>query len=202
MNMSRKAAEITPEALWEMFQAKCRAAHANEHGDDDWFDRYEMREVDKIGADIEKVEFDFENCEFEHQHEFGQWEGMLGYRSLYPLSYIGVMAGGDWEYPVYFIIYLDQDGKTLRAYIPKDGNVWNHDTKSAFGNDHEADAQFIKKWAKKNRPDLVEDDEDDDGSYWEEKGEIMFDKEKMRADIQSRIEVVRKPLPKKVAAKK
>lgn len=189
--MPRKAAKISPEELWNLFQEKAKAAAVKE-GDweeGDRLDPFSWQSVGKISADLQKVEFDFENCEFQHQEEFGQWEGMLGYRTLYPLSYIGVMAGGDWEYPIYFIIYLDQDGKTFRAYIPKDGNVWNYDTKTAFGNDDEADDAFLRKWIKTHLS--AEDAKTvlDQELYANEHCDIMFNKELIRADIQKRIEV-------------
>lgn len=185
--MSRKAAEISPEELWRLFVEKAKAR--SESDDFREFSRYDLQDIDKIGDDLKKVEFDFENCEFEHFREFDHWEGMLGYRLLYPLSYIGVMAGGDWEIPIYFIIYLDQDGKTLRAYIPKDGNVWNHDTKRAFGNDDDDDTDFLRKWLKQNRPDLADDEDEYLG---ERADEFMFDKERIRQDIANRIEVMGK----------
>lgn len=50
-------------------------------------------------------------------------------------------AGGDWEEPVYFIVYLDDKNK-LRMYIPKCGNVYNALTKEALGNDEDLDEQF------------------------------------------------------------
>ena len=50
-------------------------------------------------------------------------------------------AGGDWEYPVNFIIYLDDKNK-LRMYVPKCGNTYNALTKEAIGNDDDLDEQF------------------------------------------------------------
>ena len=50
-------------------------------------------------------------------------------------------AGGDWEEPVYFIVYLDDKNK-LRMYVPKCGNVYNNLTKEALGNDEDLDEQF------------------------------------------------------------
>ena len=50
-------------------------------------------------------------------------------------------AGGDWETPCFFILYLDQS--RLRAYIPEDGNNWNNKTKQAYGNDDEKDKENI-----------------------------------------------------------
>lgn len=190
--MARKAAKISPEDLWQLFQEKAKAV-ATKNGDWEEGDRlspFDWQMVDRILPDIKKVDFDFENCEFQHTDEFGQWDGMLGYRNLYPLSYIGVMAGGDWEYPVYFIIYLDQDGKRLRAYVPKDGNVWNYDTNSAFGNNDEADDAFLRKWIKSHLSPEDAKTVLEREFYANEHCEIMFNKELIRADIQKRIEVV------------
>lgn len=53
-------------------------------------------------------------------------------------------AGGDWECPVAFIIYLSNKGE-LRMYVPRKGNVFNKDTKEAFGNDEDADEAFLAK---------------------------------------------------------
>lgn len=44
-------------------------------------------------------------------------------------------AGGDWEHPVFYILYWD--GKKVRGYIPSKGNPWNHTTKMAYGNSME-----------------------------------------------------------------
>jgi hypothetical protein len=59
-------------------------------------------------------------------------------------------AGGDWEYPVYFILYWD--GTHLRAYMPTKGNRWNTDSKEAYGNDADADASNIRKLYFANTP--------------------------------------------------
>jgi hypothetical protein len=42
-------------------------------------------------------------------------------------------AGGDHEVPVYFIVYWN--GKRLCGYIPECGNLFNHDTFKAYGNE-------------------------------------------------------------------
>lgn len=47
-------------------------------------------------------------------------------------SIVWAYAGGDWEYPVYFVLYLDPDNH-IRAYVPKDGNTYCHKCKSAWG---------------------------------------------------------------------
>lgn len=57
------------------------------------------------------------------------------------VPYLQIRAGGDWETPLVCIIYFD--GKKLRGYVPKDGNTYNHRTKSAFGN-NDSDAAECK----------------------------------------------------------
>ena len=96
---------------------------------------YHLRNITKkVGNDLAKVEFDCENVDFVREPRGN--EG-LGLRTLpNGLSLLGVRAGGDWEVPIYFIIYWD--GKELRGYIPVDGNPWNTDKKCAYGNEDTA----------------------------------------------------------------
>lgn len=179
----RKAAKVGPRRLIEVFEQKMNGK-----------DRYDLRNIDKIGKDISKVEFDFENCNY---GEDGPYPSMRdstnGIRSIYVQGgyfwFIGVTAGGDWEYPVYFIIYLDKDGHTLRGYIPKDGNVWNYKTKSAFGNDEDADHAFLKKYYKDNVLDY--DEEAEEGKiFCTDDAEMMLNEMLIERDIYNRIEVV------------
>jgi len=73
-----------------------------------------------VEKDLKKVHFDTENI------------NKTGYVTLpNGFSYLGVMAGGDWEQFVFFIIY--HDGKKLRGYVPKKGNLWNTDTNRSYG---------------------------------------------------------------------
>lgn len=81
----------------------------------------------QISKDLDKVQFDWENSEYE--------EGECGIKVLNGWPFLLMWAGGDWEYPVRFIIYWD--GKKWRAYIPTEGNVFNKETKSAYGNEYD-----------------------------------------------------------------
>ena len=95
----------------------------------------------KITSDLKKCEFDTENVDCKKGYGV---EKIAGFRTLSNgLTYLGISAGGDWEFPVFHILYFD--GKQLRAYIPKDGNPWNTDTKTAYGNDEESDNKNAKK---------------------------------------------------------
>lgn len=91
---------------------------------------YNLGSHPTISRDLDKVQFDYENCDYTN--------GFSGYPAGYeilpngmPVLYVSV--GGDWEHPIMFCLYYD--GKKVRAYIPKEGNVWNRKTKSAYGNE-------------------------------------------------------------------
>lgn len=91
-----------------------------------------------------KVNVDFENFECETGKGYNGCIAICGPQSVNTgLVFVGCTAGGDWEVPVFFIIYWD--GKKLRAYVPTDGNTWNTDTKAAYGNNARADYENVKK---------------------------------------------------------
>lgn len=66
----------------------------------------------------------------------------LKFREVFGTTVLLTYAGGDSEYPVSFIIFIDHKGK-LRGFIPNAGNSYNKDTKQAFGNDIEADYEYL-----------------------------------------------------------
>lgn len=98
-----------------------------------------MEVVNHVLKDI-KVNFNCENSESEG-------EGLLGLHTFVDtgLTFWGMQAGGDWEYPVFFIVYWD--GQKLRGYVPTDGNPYNTDTKEAYGNFDEVEDP---EWDKRN----------------------------------------------------
>lgn len=89
------------------------------------------------------VGFDCENFTAEPgEYDMNGFEP--GYGSLpngVPVLWVG--AGGDWEGPVAFCVYIGVDG-TLRAYVPKDGNVYNRETGKAYGNDDDMDQYYVE----------------------------------------------------------
>jgi len=91
----------------------------------------------EFNKDLNDVEFDWEN--YDSVGDIRDYEGV---------KYLMYKIGGDWELPVAVFVYFD--GKTLRAYVPIRGNAINikagkkHNTKIAFGNNDEEDAEFCK----------------------------------------------------------
>lgn len=86
----------------------------------------------KVAKDLNTVEFDTENILYDRDEFDNSW---LGFHEMNNgLTFLGCMAGGDWEYPVCFAIYYD--GKSLRGYVPRYCNSYNLKTKQAFGNNY------------------------------------------------------------------
>lgn len=78
--------------------------------------------------DVKKVNFDFEN------HEVDEVDPDLSIHRKLPdgTEIIWCWAGGDWESPVSFVLYLDPNDK-IRAYIPKNGNCYCTKCNTACG---------------------------------------------------------------------
>jgi len=131
----------------------------------------------RILGDLKKVQFDTENLEWESHEAYNKAEAISGFQTLpNGLTFLGVTAGGDWELPIFFIVY--HDGTELRAYIPKDGNTWNHKTRKAFGN---ADDEAVEEEEFKAQFNTT-------GSWQEGDTEGNVDCDAILADIQARIQ--------------
>ena len=91
----------------------------------------------QIEVDLKKVNFNEENLEWEEGEGYSGTGPITGFHTLpNGLTYLGISAGGDWEIPLFYILYFD--GTKLRGYIPTDGNHWNTDTMTAYGSEDDA----------------------------------------------------------------
>lgn len=78
-----------------------------------------------VHKDLSKINFDFENCT--------EMAGDIPTEQLPDGTAIfWCAAGGDWEVPLYFVVYLC-DKNQVRAYIPTKGNTFCTHCKTAFG---------------------------------------------------------------------
>lgn len=160
--MARYFAPITVEEL----EAKIEAAA----GDGSIFGTVPAKDL--------KVSFDTENVSIS-QKDFGP-NNLMGYRTLDTgLTFLGWAAGGDWQHPVYGIIYWD--GERLRAYVPTDGNPYNTDTNRAYGDGDKNNADF--KNAKKRWPEYYKDKTADDF----DPHDLEFDAALIDADVRARV---------------
>lgn len=150
----RKALACSKEELIKVFTNKLKKelkedydneAELEEEVSDSYLpcDAYGM--MDKIHDDCD-IAFDLENCFYGWQEE-GEPTLKEASTSINvdgkEVPVIPMMAGGDWEQPVYFICYLD-DKKKIRFFSPKPGNTFNPLTKEAFGNDDDKDDEFAR----------------------------------------------------------
>lgn len=88
-----------------------------------------LRNCSKLRKDLSKILFETENCMYDY-------DGLSGLHTLdNGLTFLGFVAGGDWELPVFSIVYWD--GKDLRGYTPLSGNIFNPVSKTAFGSEEE-----------------------------------------------------------------
>lgn len=95
-----------------------------------------------IKSDI-KVQFDMENYSLVEEDSFAGY--MCGIHTLpNGMHALFINAGGDWEFPICFIVYWS--GKGLRAYVPTDGNVWNRKYKCAYGSEVNFECYEEEEW--------------------------------------------------------
>jgi hypothetical protein len=139
--MSRHAKLITLDAFKDLCEKKLGI-------DTEELDLYEVLDSHPIiEKDLAKIEFSMENWSIGNADpNYAKYpsdcEGFSGYPCGYEvlpngLPVLFVNAGGDWEFPICFCIYWD--GSRMRAYIPKDGNIYNKKAKSAYGNESGAE---------------------------------------------------------------
>lgn len=106
---------------------------------------YNIKNItETVHKDLNKVQFDTENVSYSEAWCWNKKDSLVGYHTLdNKLTFLGVVSGGDWEIPIFLIVYFS--GKELRGYIPKNGNTWNTINNSAFGNDEKKDLEFLSK---------------------------------------------------------
>lgn len=149
----------------------------------------ELKYNGKSSEDLDKVEFDLENI-----NPFVTIQEKTEFDLIDDFHYIGFEAGGDWEHPVYFIIYIDQNSE-VRGYIPEDGNIYNKKLKSAFGNNDEREGfsytTFKYERIEYNDSDAAKEQfglKDLEDDYFDPNDHsIDFDYEKMTAEIKSKL---------------
>ena len=133
---------------------------------------YEVAYSEAVSKNLSRVNFDLENLErFGTEDSYNHLPGLadlVGYEMLGDMEndlafpVLWVAAGGDWELPLVFILFIGEDDE-LHAYIPEDGNCYNKKAKAAYGN---------------NEGDPVYGDNDP---------RYVFDVAKMKADIENQI---------------
>jgi hypothetical protein len=96
----------------------------------------------KVEDDLSTVEFYAENTLLEFDAP-----GFQGVNTIGDLTFASVMAGGDWEQPIVFILYISNG--ELRGFIPDEGNVYDRKTMMAYGNGDD-DEDILEKLSDSN----------------------------------------------------
>lgn len=111
----------------------------------------------KVLADIKSyANFDLENCS--SSSLFGKAIDdlkMVNFHNIGDFSFCGYTAGGDWEHPLFFVVYYDEN--ELRGYVPTCGNVFYLPEKAAFGST-DAEREEIIDYIKKEFPQYSEEE--------------------------------------------
>lgn len=133
-----------------------------------------------IKKDFKGIKFDWENYDI-----------VGDVRTTKGIPYQLFNAHGDWEIPVYFMIYYD--GKKIRVYVPTVGNTWRQDLKQALGNvykaqrDIKSDDEYVYDELLKDK--LIDKQDNVPGGIAEH---IVADKDLMIKDFSNRLEVKKK----------
>lgn len=91
------------------------------------------------------VDFDIENFYITNQDNSYEWDKHLGFFQFENgLSCYRFLAGGDWQLPVFGIIYIYKN--ELYCYIPDEGNVYCKETNCAFDGYNEDGAEISKEF--------------------------------------------------------
>ncbi len=105
-----------------------------------------LSQCESVRLDLRMIDVDGENLTCSYDDVFGDTvvgKPMLGLQTINDeFTFFGFQMGGDWEYPVFAIIYYN--GQDFHIYFPSCGNTVNLDFKCAFGSEY-LDANNVYK---------------------------------------------------------
>lgn len=111
--------------------------------DEDDLDIFNL--IDYIPSEDINVVFDFENFEIPLIGEDNKDNRIKFYNIDNKFNVALCMGGGDWEIPVWFFLYFD-DNDNLRLYIPSNGNTYNKYTMTAYGSEESCKEGLENIW--------------------------------------------------------
>lgn len=141
----RLAANISAEEFLEKAKNLHNSKKYTEEADwlindaNELFSLEAFMESSAVKKDLSKILFDTENNSASSEYSPDPVEGnLMGFQTLdNGLHFIGFSSGGDWEWPIFVIIYWD--GKSFRGFIPLSGNSINTIFNCAFGSEMDSD---------------------------------------------------------------
>ena len=165
----------TPEMIEELYNKLCE-----KQGEEfcSPFDIIPFKDF-KVQFSDENLELAWNDCEWSKS----------GFHKVNGTTIALCCAGGDWETPVYFAIYIEKGGKRLRAYIHTIGNQFDLYCKTAFGSQENVDCMSL--WPKEFIQEeyyIYEENDSTPLGEWREFIEENCNVDDMLKDIASRIE--------------
>lgn len=103
----------------------------------------------RVQQDLEKISVDFENTDYIGEFDMPGTEDLKKFEMLNGVPVAWCAAGGDWQLPFVFILYIGAKGE-MRGYIPSKGNAFDHVNKCAY----EQDGSYYKFDANELRTDV------------------------------------------------
>lgn len=96
-----------------------------------------------VSVDVKRLNFIIEPGEYSHDNG-GK---LLGFNKISNLSFCGALAYGDFQIPVFLIMFFDESDN-LKVYIPEKGNLFNKFTLEAYEDRGEDlyELGFFFKW--------------------------------------------------------
>ena len=88
------------------------------------------------------ADVDHENWETKTWWDCPEAAQYLDVQTIDGITFCGVITGGDWEWPLYEILYWD--GERIRPYVPIRGNLINPYSLCAFGSEGDRFGDYLK----------------------------------------------------------
>ncbi len=178
------AMSLDSQTVWQRFLEKVRDKEKELEVEEGYLPPEDWSQIDKIGEGIGDI-FSTENGEFDRAgglaFPFGT---LIGARMFGPLAGIGCYGNGDWEFPVFFIIYIGTDDQ-FHSYVPKNGNTFNHNSIQAFGNSDD-DFSYLTSWAIVNGSSAELDE-----NILFENVKLIFNEKEILLDIAENVHVIK-----------
>ena len=221
----RKAAQISRKALFDQILEAARLSSKNNPGYYDSLNQAVYNNMDEDNIMTQAVQalvnLDsrcIKDYKFKASAEnvmcFEREGGLMGFHTLpNGLTFYGFYMGGDWEHPIFMILY--HDGKNIRLYTPTCGNTINLDCKCALGSESEdmipkLEAKYKKLgvWIPQDKHDNFENPltsmyvaKYGISSDWTTSDDLDFEWNAIQRDIEARIEVFQPSNPITISTK-
>ncbi len=94
-----------------------------------------------VKLDVDTLSFYINPGEYDHDNG----GSLLGFKRLNNMGFCGLLVGGDYEIPIFLILFFDEEGR-LKVYIPEKGNLYNKFTMETYEIEDQLDSDMNFKW--------------------------------------------------------